>query len=587
MTTERLNASYVLSSLSARRNTLLWILFSLLLFLLAFILLSQETWEVNQRHFIILPRLETSFSSEVFAEQDSYFSDIETITLEGEQEKEQEREQELELDAVEAQNNEVSFIGSEDFKQMSGCVDRFDEFQSLYLLEETEKKRDVHSFGDVFRQQCGWWMKAIRNWKVGVSDSYQTASVASQLADGKLYAQQERSGVGDRMAGIMGAFYFALQRKVRLEVRWTLINEVFQPSCLVDQYISASNISSADSETLSDDGVRASHVNSSSTFFSLLGDSPPKHSANACEHASYYSCSYKEHLSDHCHNYNRACMAKTMCNRLVRSTPLSTESITMTNVIGCPLRALLQPRSDFFDHEVSWFVDGSHQHGTLRTLVQLIKTSYLTIAIHIRMGDKYMHENHFKGDPDTNTELSILSRTEECVHVVEQYLAALYETTVLRGRQQPQSIKPVKWLIASDDVRIRNYFQERFPSKVILLSTKPHHVSSIKRDDASVKVQEVRDLFAEWYLIGQADELITNRAHRFGVSAFSRSARIYHLKSQYFGVEAKNPRIKYKGTSQICRRREFQYQGNSVTIGMPCKGDIKRRNISQPHLDYV
>ncbi len=70
-------------------------------------------------------------------------------------------------------------------------------------------------------------------------------------------------------------------------------------------------------------------------------------------------------------------------------------------------------------------------------------------------------------------------------------------------------------------------------------------------------------LFAEWFVIGSSDHLITNAAHDFGVSAFSRSAWIYNLKSRYYEIRFSKP--------GNCKRKEFQYEGAVGTVNKVCR----------------
>eukprot|EP00511_Aplanochytrium_stocchinoi_P002193 CAMPEP_0204832238 /NCGR_PEP_ID=MMETSP1346-20131115/12891_1 /ASSEMBLY_ACC=CAM_ASM_000771 /TAXON_ID=215587 /ORGANISM="Aplanochytrium stocchinoi, Strain GSBS06" /LENGTH=218 /DNA_ID=CAMNT_0051963885 /DNA_START=45 /DNA_END=699 /DNA_ORIENTATION=+ len=50
----------------------------------------------------------------------------------------------------------------------------------------------------------------------------------------KFQAHQERSGTGDRLAGSMTGFHESSRNGKQLHLRWTNIDKVFKPSCMLD-----------------------------------------------------------------------------------------------------------------------------------------------------------------------------------------------------------------------------------------------------------------------------------------------------------------------------------------------------------------
>ena len=123
--------------------------------------------------------------------------------------------------------------------------------------------------------------------------------------------------------------------------------------------------------------------------------------------------------------------------------------------------------------------------------------------------------------------------------------------------------KQVKWLISSDDESIRNHYKKNFPNRTITLDHSVNHISEVtkRRVDEVHKFLMLKNLFAEWFIIGSADSLITNNVHNFGVSSFSRSAWLYNLKSRYYEL---------RSGSVFCFKREYSFQGNTGTVSKEC-----------------
>mmetsp|Transcript_15004 Transcript_15004/g.17549 ORF Transcript_15004/g.17549 Transcript_15004/m.17549 type:complete len:236 (-) Transcript_15004:245-952(-) len=217
---------------------------------------------------------------------------------------------------------------------------------------------------------------------------------------------------------------------------------------------------------------------------------------------------------------------------------------------------MFQPTEEFMNHEISWYIDGKTVNGTLSEVVQEMK-QYETIALHLRLGDTFM-KHSVDGDPENGKERNAIKKSEFCMAKVDKYVV-----NKTSSRSSGKS-KPIKWIIASDDVRIRNYFTEEHPEKVVILQSRPRHVTSLREKKMGVEgaIASTRDLFAEWYLLGVADHMVTNNAHNFGTSAFSRSAWIYNLKSQYYEIVLSHP--------GNCKMKEYKYQGAVSHVSKVC-----------------
>jgi len=213
--------------------------------------------------------------------------------------------------------------------------------------------------------------------------------------------------------------------------------------------------------------------------------------------------------------------------------------------IGCPLRVALQPTKGFMSSEISWHIDGKVVDGTVQELLTSLK-AFTTIAVHIRLGDSYLVRHVPDWEPKQK-EMAIFNRSMGCISTVNEKVS---------------SDKPTKWIIASDDERLRNFYRDKFPDKVIVLAASPKHIREVRRLDKARS--DTRAVFTEWFLIGSADHLITNHAHGFGISSFSRTAWLYNMKSHYYEFDATADR-------NTCQFKEFGYEGNIETVATSCR----------------
>mmetsp|Transcript_541 Transcript_541/g.678 ORF Transcript_541/g.678 Transcript_541/m.678 type:complete len:542 (-) Transcript_541:316-1941(-) len=388
-------------------------------------------------------------------------------------------------------------------------------------------------FGQKLTQTCGYWLDQVDTWKMKAKrNNYQK----------RFYAHQQRSGTGDRLAGALTALNHAMTRGEILDVAWTKLYTVFKPSFFV-----------------ANDPPLINYLENAKSL-----------KIGSCKAASYYKCSYEFHKSDRCPVYNRACTQEKNCEELVDRYG---SSLNMAHVLGCQMRLMFQPTKKFMNHNVSLFVNNTVISGPLVELISDIKQKYETIAVHLRLGDYYMRGS-IDGDPVEGKEFKVARVSKECIDKVDAFVSNKTSSPSTGNR------KPVRWIIASDDPRIRNHFKEKFPHKVITLESKPMHVSRINTKSGDEKATEnMYNLFAEWFLLGVADHMVTNNAHNFGVSAFSRSAWIYNLKSQYYEVDLEH-------SNYNCKKKEYRYQGAVNRVPQTCKDPSNALHVQQPHLTH-
>eukprot|EP00924_Labyrinthula_sp_SR-Ha-C_P008523 snap_masked-scaffold_32-processed-gene-2.12-mRNA-1 protein AED:1.00 eAED:1.00 QI:0/-1/0/0/-1/1/1/0/439 len=385
----------------------------------------------------------------------------------------------------------------------------------LTSSETKVAKRTYEGYQSSDEETCKWWNKQFRLWNAAIDRKRGVEELIPFVAS------QHRSGTGDRLVGLEGALYLAMRQEIPLDVYWPDLNAIFSLP----------------------DNVR-------------YIDTKP---VNLCETDEHYSCSLLRHKK--CHVFNRGCLGSIKCINLVKA--VGGNNIQTHHVVGCPLRQMLQPTKTFLKSQVHWFLNGKTHSGSIDKLFE-VSQSYLTIALHIRVGDAALVSKRYKvGDIETNREISVVEEAVSCLDIVTKYFESIDE----QGRQ-------VKWVVASDDSRIRGFFEEHHANKVLMLDFSPKHIQTLKKHNETTKIGEMTNLFAEWFLIGRSEQLVTNLAHSFGVSAFSRTAWAYHLKSIYFEI----------GAPGQCERKEFMMNGNLGKINKECKLDVKNRTTPQIHL---
>mmetsp|Transcript_6152 Transcript_6152/g.7460 ORF Transcript_6152/g.7460 Transcript_6152/m.7460 type:complete len:124 (+) Transcript_6152:1-372(+) len=89
-----------------------------------------------------------------------------------------------------------------------------------------------------------------------------------------------------------------------------------------------------------------------------------------------------------------------------------------------------------------------------------------------------------------------------------------------------------------------------------MIMNPPKHIDSPKEDEKLI----LRETFAEWFLLGAADEMVVT-TKQMRMSAFSKFARLYTLRSRYYAIEFLNHECLYK---------EMDYDGNTVNMPPAC-----------------
>lgn len=364
---------------------------------------------------------------------------------------------------------------------------------------------DDPELGRRFVSECSFYLKDLQSWEDEANAS-----------EWQIHAWQQASGAADRLAGLVSAFHGAARTKKKFDVHWEDIDAVFQPSCYLKNIMSIPK-----SKTLAPP-KNACTRNSCKVAWGVKKDGNGELCVNS-----------DTHLLDPLFEI-RGCLTEDRCKGIKN---WNGGTANLANSVGCPLRLMFEPRPDFLDHPVSFFMDGKIHDSSLRELVKLTK-QFKTIALHYRAGDEVLVE-HGKQKKVGNKWID----SNECMELVDKYVN-------FHGAEKGDN-RPVKWIIASDDPGVRHFMENKHPDKVIMLMAPPEHLDLGKLKDHR---QSTINVFSEWYLLSQADELVANKVKWAPISGFSKFARLYSLNTQYFAITHK--------TYGKCVRLEIESGGN-------------------------
>lgn len=95
------------------------------------------------------------------------------------------------------------------------------------------------------------------------------------------------------------------------------------------------------------------------------------------------------------------------------------------------------------------------------------------------------------------------------------------------ARQRPDTIKKhVKWFLATDDNKVKEYARENYPLNVVTLNITPQHIKSLKTRD-SESTEGTLGVLMDHFLLSECDFLILSPRSTFGTSA---AGLIFHPK---------------------------------------------------------
>lgn len=424
-------------------------------------------------------------------------------------------------------------------------------------------------------QTCNYYADRLPDW------------LAASLSKEPIVAWQQRSGAGDRFAGLVGAFHYALNVQRPMQVKWNYLSLAFQVPCWM------SSLPSSKGENNSGERLEDAKGTGLIEFLDDESSEPPDKNEHdpSCITSS---CAAAMKRKSQCTNSPlqlvdpptsiRACASESRCRAI---NAWGGSKTSLVHSIGCPLALMLVPSRKLLDDKVQFYMNGQLHDQPLDEMLQRLDPFHI-VALHFRQGDAALLQTKKFDAAAFNASLK-MAPAVSCMQQVTNYV----QTRRARGGNADN--KPVKWVIASDNRLVRDYFIDAFPDKVIMLHAPPRHLSKTRPKTSTRREKLTLDTFAEWLLLARSDELLANVGPH-GVSAFSKLSRLWALKSRYYqvGTDVRD--------KQHCFQKEFVMGGNLRLMPPQCHASNpyigifeKRKNrwqffpskekLPQPHLN--
>ena len=365
-------------------------------------------------------------------------------------------------------------------------------------------------------ERCGYYTSEVGQWRERASRPDATTVVT--------YAQ--RSGLGDRMPGLVSSFHAAMGSGARMHVKW-LGNNALAPSCLLNGILSGVDSATSDLRPASEECVERN-----------AGCNAARADRLKCYGAAT-NVSFPHRM------LIQACGPARVCQKLHEDAAAREQSgYGLVETAGCPLRMQFEISDELHEFPVRWFADGKEHEGPLRQLGAYL-VQHRVIATHVRNGDWALTQS-FEGT------LGAQNETLRCIQSVDATLSADHDDD-----------RPVRWLIAADTQGLRDWFLHNHPDKLVMLLANPVHI--VKRGNRDA-YKTTMNTFTEWYAISLASELIS--AHRTRrASAFSKSAWLWSLRDRYHKLVL--------GAKNSCTPAVYNYEGCFYPWGGTCDVDFE------------
>jgi hypothetical protein len=356
----------------------------------------------------------------------------------------------------------------------------------------------------------------------------------------------QKSGLGDRLAGIVSQFHAALAGSARMETKW-YSNEALTHSCLVDGiFLGVDPTDRHLGPQLREEQTCAS-ASCDAARFGL-----------PCRETPQLNVSLVDPLKS-----IRACAPGSLCKRLLAdSMARKQRGFSLVETVGCPLRLMFEVTELLQDWPVRWFADEQEHEGPVRELAAYL-LSQRVIALHVREGDeKLVHSR----DPSETGHQE--GKAWKCLKQVESDMAAADSSRAVGAEADT---RPIKWLVSSDTVGMREWFLKAHPQRLIMLLEPPVHIDKSRKGNQAAATMNT---FAEWYAISLARELVASSSglwtHR--PSAFSESAWLWSLRDEHYKLILGHG----GGSKGGCYRTAFKYSGAFSITDEVCRGELKR-----------
>jgi hypothetical protein len=259
---------------------------------------------------------------------------------------------------------------------------------------------------------------------------------------------------------------------------------------------------------------------------------------------------------------NRLCLEDGFCQRLHKELPAD---LAVSDVFGCALRLLLSPRPDFLSAHKFRFREGAETKDLSLAQIVARLERFHVIAVHIRLGDAGF-ANPLDGQSKHRT---LWRNTLKCAQTLQSYLENRTASFANNSSAQPASWnddlvkyiaakdhsatassgKPVRWLVFSDNTLVRDEIAAVIGNKYLGFVLEAFHPADVPEDLGSRayfadqpgrqnKTRAVldRELWAQWYALGLADDLVATDAYFRRMSAFAVSSWAYHLRPTWYSA---------------------------------------------------
>lgn len=266
-------------------------------------------------------------------------------------------------------------------------------------------------------------------------------------------------------------------------------------------------------------------------------------------------------------------MMKPTCEKLRQQY----NPVSPVHLVGCPLQLLLTFNSNFFLTTFHYRIRETLYEGTLLSLIAHV-SKYNLIGIHLRSGDGVLRK-----DKKAVSAEEVVKEEQEEAEIEAARLSKKEQTLIqhafLCGDLVKSELFPednTLFIFASDNKKLRDEVYQQYTNHSVQILFNPYHIiDSSNLKSKTLKIKKLKEMFSEWIMLYLSDEIITNTAHTFGVSAFSRSARLHSLRSDFYLIndEFKGGRVSATGTTDqlpVCSKKEYGLTGNLKYLARQC-----------------
>ena len=408
-----------------------------------------------------------------------------------------------------------------------------------------------------FEERCWPWVDHLNRWQQLATDKSRMGSTVF-----KCERADDCTGMGDRMVGVIGVLSAAIRDKRAVRFRWPALKMFFESCGLPDTY--------------------ASRWNGTEDFAPSLACPSGSYADTCSKFAIRGACSTLPAISRVMTNMNRPCVVPQLCSKLRAAFPTD---LTAADIVGCPMRALFQPKPAFMSRKF-WFLHNGERTEQPLTTIEEILSRYYTIVVQIRAlderGSNPMTTAKTSGSKLTLADAENLWKQPfRCAQTVQSYLEGrkhTFRSVLDRALRQSESSaelqegdddwlvegKPVRWLLLTSHGQVKRMASGFLGNRLLQFEHEPKHVSF------SNSLDDEAELFAEWYVAGLGDTMVLSDYFYQRPSALTTTALFYNLKHLWYRAS----------TCEVQHVPVF-----ATNIEVPCTANfVSPKALPQPHL---